>query len=73
MIEVYPVREIRPGWATRPATRYQSHPDLRAAVIQCEDDPERIWMVTDQKLPESIQEAVDMIVAWRAENERTQV
>lgn len=72
MIEKHLVKEIRPGWATRPANRYQSHPDLRAAVIQLLDFPDQIFIVTDEALPQSIQHAVDMIAAWRLENERTQ-
>lgn len=71
MIEQHPVLEIRPGWATKPANRYQAHPDLHAAVIQLLDFPEHIFIVTDQELPTSVQHAVEMIAAWRSQHEGT--
>lgn len=70
MIEVHLCSEIRPGWAMKPADRYHSIPDWCSAAIQCADDPVNIYIVRGQKLPESIEEAVQMIAAWRAENAR---
>jgi len=71
VIEKQPVRDIRPGWATRPADRYQAHPDLRFAVIQLIIDPGNVYVVTDQELPVSVQHAVEMIAAWREAHERS--
>ena len=70
MIESQPVSLIRPTWAMKSATRYVSHPDLRFALIQLEGETV-VYCVTEQKLPESLQEAVEMITAWKVENAGT--
>lgn len=65
MIDRLPCKDIKPLWMVKPANRYESHPALRTAAIQCLDDPGAVYIVYDQKLPVSIPDALAMIVQWR--------
>jgi hypothetical protein len=65
VIERLPVLDIIPKWRDYPANRYMSHPQLRTAIIQCDDDPLNVYVVSDQVLPQTSQEAMDMVQQWR--------
>lgn len=68
MIERLPVMEIRPSWEDPKGNRYVSHPALRMAIIQVTDDPEYIYVVTEQMLPTSTDGAVTMVTKWKEAN-----
>lgn len=68
MIERLPVMDIRPSWEDPKGNRYVSHPSLRMAIIQVLDDPEFIYVVSDQVLPTSSEGAVTMVTKWREAN-----
>ena len=36
------------------------------------DDPSHVYVVEDQRLPMSIEDARDMVVAWRVNNETSE-
>lgn len=65
MIECLPVTRVKPEWEVCSGDRYMSHPGLRVAFIQLMDSPEKIYCVSDQALPRSLQDAVEMITSWR--------
>jgi hypothetical protein len=65
MITRHRTGEIIPRWADRPADRYMAHPELRAATIQALADPGHVYVVTGQKLPETVAEAIAMAAKWR--------
>jgi hypothetical protein len=66
-----PCANIRPDWFDFPEDRYLSHPSLRVAFIQIRDDPAMVYVASDQKLPETWNEAAEMVAAWRSENAPT--
>ena len=68
-IERAPAKELLPHWLDKPQNRYRSHPSLRVAFIQRLDEPETIFVVNDQALPQSTAEAMEMIDKWREANE----
>jgi hypothetical protein len=72
MIERMAVNDIRPSWSNPLGDRYVSHPDLRFALIQLMDDPNYIYVVTDQVLPAGIVHARDMVAEWRQTNGTTE-
>ena len=64
MIDKLRTADIRPQWL-RPAqtmsgARYSSYPQLRLAYIQRADAPDMIFVVSDQRLPETLDEAMQM-------------
>lgn len=69
-----PFQTIKPTWG-RPSThmsiRYAVHPSLRLAFIQTMEDPEYVFVVSDERLPISIPEAIAVIERWRSENGQT--
>lgn len=65
MIDCLPVSEIKPEWSTCSGDRYVSHPQLRTAMIQLLDSPEKIYVVSDQTLPRSVEEAKNLVRDWR--------
>jgi hypothetical protein len=64
-IERQDVLTIRPEWGDPKGNRYQSLPALRIAFIQLLEEPEFVYIVTDQALPESVAGAVGMVQQWR--------
>lgn len=66
MIDKFPFAEIIPTWKIVKGSRYMSHPELRTAVIQTMEKPDVVYVVSDQKLPESVAEAVAMVTEWEA-------
>jgi len=61
--------EIHPTWAAKPARRMKLHPTLRLAFVQIVEDPEMIFVISDEPLPETLNAAVAAIMAWRSQNE----
>ena len=74
VIDRIPYRQVRPTWG-RPAAnmtvRYLAHPDLRLAFIQVIDEPEHVFVVSDQPLPASLEAAILVVEQWRSENGQT--
>lgn len=73
-IDRVPYETVRPTWAnpvTNMRVRYLSHPDLRLAFIQTIDDPEFVYVVSDQVLPVSLDEAHAVAAQWRVDNGQT--
>ena len=65
--------DIKPNWprpTSHMTTRYLSHPDLRLAFIQVADEPELVYVVSDEPLPETVGEAIAMVEKWRDKNGR---
>lgn len=71
MIDRLPVLDIMPAWGIPKGDRYVSHPAVRTAMIQVMTDPTVVYVISDQKLPESIAEAVGMVEQWKVEDART--
>jgi len=69
VIEKVATKVILPHWLDHPTNRYRSHPSLRVAFIQRLDEPETIFVVSEQALPQSTAEAMEMIDKWREANE----
>ena len=61
--------DVKPGWLSRPADRYLSHPDISASTIQMADDPLHVYVVTGRAVPNSLNEAKSIVAEWRQENE----
>ncbi len=51
------------------ADRYMSHPFMGRAIVQLTDDPDHVYVMTDQALPRSAPEARQIVTAWRIANE----
>lgn len=68
-IDRFPVLQIRPNWDAPQGDRYESHPILRVAIIQIMLEPDYVYVVSDQMLPGSVEEARDMVVQWQVANE----
>jgi hypothetical protein len=64
-IECCDVHVVRPDWSDPKGVRYVSHPRLRVAMIQLLDDPDKVYVVTDQALPRSIADAIEIVEKWR--------
>lgn len=65
MIDKLRAADIRPTWVNPPSAmegRYLSFPQFRLAYIQRADDPDTIYVVSDQRLPETLAEAIQMTV-----------
>jgi len=63
--------DIRPTWVGPPSNmrvRYLSHPDLRLAFIQAVEEPDTVYIVSDEPLPETLDEAVAVITKWRVDH-----
>lgn len=72
MIDRLPTRQIIPNWQTPKADRYMAHPSCRTAMIQMMSEPEFVYVVSDDRLPESVSEARDIVEKWRMDHEATQ-
>jgi hypothetical protein len=73
MIEACDVLEIKPSWQRCAGDRYIAHPSLRTAFVQVMSDPKTIYVITDQKLPSNVREAISMVEQWRADHEATEI
>lgn len=62
---------VRPTWG-RPSSamtvRYVAHPDLRLAFIQTVVEPQYVYVVSDEVLPDNVDSAMSIVERWRAEN-----
>ena len=70
-----PCAEIRPPWTRFSAgmrIRYLSHPALKVAFIQSVDEVGMVYVVSDDRLPETLDEAAAIVAAWREENGRSE-
>jgi hypothetical protein len=65
-------RQIIPEWQTPRGDRYMSHPSCRTAMIQLLAEPEFVYVVSDDRLPESVIEARAMVEQWRTDHEAAQ-
>lgn len=66
-----PYRAIRPTWANPSSAmtvRYVAHPTLRLAFVQVVSDSEYVYVVSDETLPGSLDEAAAVVTRWRMEN-----
>jgi hypothetical protein len=68
MIQRMWVNQIRPSWSIVTADRYESHVDMSFALIQFKDEPDYIYVVQDQAVPFSMENAREMIEKWREAN-----
>ena len=68
-VDRLPCCQIRPTWVTRPGNRYLSYPALRVAFIQSTADPEMIYVVSDERLPETLAEAAAVVETWSKNND----
>jgi len=70
-IDRLPHAEVRPTWGTvasNMTVRYLAHPALRVAFIQSNEDPDMVYVVSDEPLPQNIDQAAAMIESWRMSN-----
>lgn len=65
MISRHPVMDIIPMWTQVAGDRYVSHPALRTAIVQLLDDPDHVYAVADEMLPDSIESARKIVAKWR--------
>jgi len=73
MIDRLPVREIKPTWEADPANRFVAHDEcnllaydhLRIAFVQIKDEPDVVYVITEQELPKSIDHAIQVVSEWR--------
>jgi hypothetical protein len=71
-IDRLPYSEVKPHWRHPSAAmtaRYLSHPELRVAFIQSQSEPDMVYVVSDEPLPETLDEAVAVIAKWRGDHE----
>lgn len=68
MIDRLPMDVIMPTWSTQGGTRWLSHPDLRVAMVQLQDEPDWIYVISDEALPPTLERAVAVVIHWRASN-----
>lgn len=73
MIERLPVGKIMPTWSNCIADRYVSHPiEMRVAIIQMVDEPESVYCVSDEMLPNSIATAREIVRKFRDAEARSE-
>lgn len=66
-----PFSKVRPTWAnpsSHMTVRYVAHPSLRLAFVQVADEPMHVYVVSDEPLPGSFDEAVAVVAKWRTEH-----
>lgn len=66
MIDKLPYSDVMPNWNIVKGNRYMATPSCRTAIVQKAADPLFIYVITDERLPETVSEAVQIIDAWEA-------
>jgi hypothetical protein len=54
-----------PTWQFPVADRYVSHHFMGRAIVQLTDDPDHVYVISDQALPRSVPDARQIVTEWR--------
>ena len=68
-IERVAMVDVMPSWAVAGGHRFLSHPELRLCFLQLSHETEIIYVVSDQPLPETLNDAIAIVEAWRISHE----
>lgn len=66
MIDKLPYDQVMPSWNIVKGNRYMATPSCRTAIVQKVADPLFIYVIADERLPETISEAIQIVDAWEA-------
>lgn len=63
------VADIIPSWGTAGGDRFLFDPLHRMVLLQLASEPEKVYVVTDQKLPSTLSAAILAVESWRIADE----